>query len=213
MISTLSCAASDSGFTPATVTTSTCGRLRAARKIFSTLSVIGREATGASPEKPEIAKALAESRRWPVVVSYFDTSKKQDTPDYPLSFDLYENGVSRSLVLDYNDLAGVEGAFKAQGGKIAAVIVEPVAGSTGVLIPPRGYLERLREIQRLTTEIGLNLAGVERVLRLEDELERMKHRIDRMEAEMRETISEVHRQYRRDLVLYRPPRPPAERGR
>jgi len=72
-------------------------------------------------------------------------------------------------------------------------------------------VERLREIQRLTTEIGLNLAGVERVLRLEDELARMKRRLDRMEADMRETISDVHRQYRRDLVLYRPPQPPVRR--
>jgi MerR family transcriptional regulator/heat shock protein HspR len=72
-------------------------------------------------------------------------------------------------------------------------------------------IERLRLIQRLTTEIGLNLAGVERVLHLEDELLRMKRRLDRMEAEMRETINEVHRQYRRDLVLYRPAQPPMRR--
>jgi len=70
---------------------------------------------------------------------------------------------------------------------------------------------RLRLIQQLTTEIGLNLAGVERVLYLEDELNRMRRRLDRMEREMRETIDQVHRQYRRDLVVYRPPQPPARR--
>jgi MerR family transcriptional regulator/heat shock protein HspR len=69
-------------------------------------------------------------------------------------------------------------------------------------------VERLRLIQRLTTELGLNLAGVERVLMLEDELLRMRRRIERLEAEMREALTEVHRQYRRDLVLYRPPEPP-----
>jgi len=37
---------------------------------------------------------------------------------------------------------------------IAAVIVEPMAGSTGVLPPPKGYLERLRE---LTSEHGILL--------------------------------------------------------
>jgi MerR family transcriptional regulator/heat shock protein HspR len=69
-------------------------------------------------------------------------------------------------------------------------------------------VERLRLIQRLTTELGLNLAGVERVLHLEDELQRMRRRLERMEAEMREALNEVHRRYRRDLVLYRPPEPP-----
>jgi len=72
-------------------------------------------------------------------------------------------------------------------------------------------IERLRLIQRLTTEIGLNLAGVERVLHLEDELHRMKRQLARMEAEMREALQEVHRQYRRDLVLYRPPQPPVRK--
>jgi MerR family transcriptional regulator, heat shock protein HspR len=73
-------------------------------------------------------------------------------------------------------------------------------------------IERLRLIQRLTTEIGLNLAGVERVLHLEDELQQMKRRLARMEAEMRDALQEVHRQYRRDLVLYRPAQPPVRRS-
>jgi MerR family transcriptional regulator/heat shock protein HspR len=72
-------------------------------------------------------------------------------------------------------------------------------------------IERLRLIQRLTTEIGLNLAGVERVLHLEDELQRMKRQLERMENEMREALEQVHRHYRRDLVLYRPPQPPMRR--
>ena len=64
-------------------------------------------------------------------------------------------------------------------------------------------LERLRLIQRLTTELGLNLAGVETVLRLEDELGKMRLRLDRMEREMRERIRKVERQYKREIVLYR----------
>jgi MerR family transcriptional regulator, heat shock protein HspR len=66
-------------------------------------------------------------------------------------------------------------------------------------------LERLRLIQQLTNELGLNLAGVEQVLRLEDELQRMRRRLDRMERQMREAINEVHRHYRRDLVPWKPP--------
>ena len=61
-------------------------------------------------------------------------------------------------------------------------------------------LDRLRLIQRLTTELGLNLAGVERVLALEDELRAMRERLDRMEREMRQAIEAVHKTYRRDLV-------------
>ena len=63
-------------------------------------------------------------------------------------------------------------------------------------------LERLREIQRLTTELGLNLAGVEQVLALEDELERLRRRIARLERESREEVERVHRRYRREIVLY-----------
>lgn len=69
-------------------------------------------------------------------------------------------------------------------------------------------VERLRLINRLTTELGLNLAGVERVLHLEDELQRMRRRLERMEQEMRRALEDVHRHYRRDLVLYRPAQHP-----
>ena len=68
-------------------------------------------------------------------------------------------------------------------------------------------LERLRLIQRLTTELGLNLAGVEVVLRLEDELRRAHERLERLDRQRREEIQNVHKQYRRDLVLYQAPRP------
>ena len=61
-------------------------------------------------------------------------------------------------------------------------------------------VERLRVIQRLTTELGLNLSGVELALKLEDQLQRMQASIDRLEREKRETVEQVHRNYRRDLV-------------
>jgi MerR family transcriptional regulator/heat shock protein HspR len=65
-------------------------------------------------------------------------------------------------------------------------------------------LERLRLIQQLTSELGLNLAGVEHVIRLEEQLRRMQRRMALLEREMREQIANVHRQYRRDLVPYDP---------
>jgi MerR family transcriptional regulator/heat shock protein HspR len=65
-------------------------------------------------------------------------------------------------------------------------------------------LERLRLINRLTSELGLNLAGVDHVIRLEEQIRRMQRTMERLEREMREAIAEVHKQYRRDLVPYDP---------
>jgi hypothetical protein len=73
-------------------------------KIFSTLSVIGAEATKPDDDT-KTASALSAVRRWPVVISYFDEAKTDAPPDYTLSFDLYENGVSGSLKLDYGAFA------------------------------------------------------------------------------------------------------------
>jgi len=94
-------------------------------------------------------------------------------------------------------------------------LVRPGRTPGGTRLYSEHDLERLRVIQRLTTELGLNLAGVARVIALEDELAQMRARLDRLEAEMRETVERVHRQYRRDLVLYReqPPFPARRKGR
>jgi MerR family transcriptional regulator/heat shock protein HspR len=74
-------------------------------------------------------------------------------------------------------------------------------------------VERLRLIQRLTTEFGLNLAGVELVLRMEDEVARLRRRLELMEERMREAIRDVERRYKRELVLYEAPQQPARRAR
>jgi MerR family transcriptional regulator/heat shock protein HspR len=65
-------------------------------------------------------------------------------------------------------------------------------------------LERLRLIQQLTTELGLNLAGVEHVIRLEEQIRRMQRHMDRLEREMRKQIAEVRKQYAAELVPYTP---------
>jgi MerR family transcriptional regulator, heat shock protein HspR len=74
-------------------------------------------------------------------------------------------------------------------------------------------VDRLRLIQRLTTELGLNLAGVELVLRMEDEVARLRRRMDAMEQRMRDAVRDVERRYKREIVLYEPPQQPARRGR
>jgi hypothetical protein len=77
-------------------------------KVYETLSVIGhaiapdvRKPTDAAAQEP----ALANLTRWPVTISYFDKSVTggEQTPVYSIAFELYENGISRALTLDYND--------------------------------------------------------------------------------------------------------------
>jgi len=91
-------------------------------------------------------------------------------------------------------------------------LVRPARSPGGTRLYSDADVERLRLIHRLTTELGLNLAGVEHVLRLEDELRRMRARMDRMERELRSEIASVHRSYKREIVLYRPGQHPATRG-
>ena len=78
------------------------------KKVFSTLTVIGAETDALPPEKPAQIDELKSVQRWPVAISYFDAAKPDGAPDYVLSFDLYANGISRALRLNYGDfvLAG-----------------------------------------------------------------------------------------------------------
>jgi MerR family transcriptional regulator/heat shock protein HspR len=90
-------------------------------------------------------------------------------------------------------------------------LVRPARTPGGTRLYSEQDLERLRLVQRLTTELGLNLAGVEHVLRLEDQLARLQARMDRLEQELRDEIRNVHRSYKREVVLYRPAQHPAPR--
>jgi EipB-like len=79
-------------------------------KVFDTLTVIGHKIApnerGHDDAAANEAK-LAKVPRWPVTISYFDKSKNKETseqtPAYAIGFELYENGISRALSLDYND--------------------------------------------------------------------------------------------------------------
>ena len=87
-------------------------------------------------------------------------------------------------------------------------LVRPKRTPGGTRLYSEADVERLRIIQRLTTEIGLNLAGVELVLRLEDELRKAHTQIERLQREAKQELQNVHKHYRRDLVLYREDRLP-----
>jgi envelope integrity protein B len=83
-------------------------------KLYNTLTVIGR-GIGAGEKLPTDATAkipaMAKLTRWPVTISYFDKLDAgaerggEQTPVYSISFELYENGISRALKLNYNDFS------------------------------------------------------------------------------------------------------------
>lgn len=77
-------------------------------KIYETTTFIGRPIETPATDPATQIPLLEHMRRWPVSISYFDVGQKDEQPDYTLSFELYENGISRALRLDYGDfvLAG-----------------------------------------------------------------------------------------------------------
>jgi MerR family transcriptional regulator, heat shock protein HspR len=109
-------------------------------------------------------------------------------------------------------------------------LIEPQRSPKGTRLYSQSDVDRLRRIQEMTNELGLNLAGVERVLELEGELERATRRLEalerrsaRMREELEAEIDEVRRSFKaelvplpavsRDLVRARDVAPPPRRRR
>jgi MerR family transcriptional regulator/heat shock protein HspR len=87
-------------------------------------------------------------------------------------------------------------------------LIEPKRSPKGTRLYSQEDVERLRRIQEMTADLGLNLAGVERVLRLEAEIESMQERIEEIELEalqaqvqLAQEIEEVRRSFRAELVV------------
>ena len=94
-------------------------------------------------------------------------------------------------------------------------LVRPRRTSGGTRRFSDADIERLQKIIVLTGELGMNLAGAARVLELEDTIAALNRQLARLENQMFESaqrlqheLAQVHRAYRRDLVLYQKPQPP-----
>ena len=91
-------------------------------------------------------------------------------------------------------------------------LVNPKRSPKGTRLYSQRDVDRLRRIQELTCELGMNLAGVERVFELEDQLERMgrrmralEERAERLAAEMESELDAVRRSFRAEIVRYEAP--------
>jgi MerR family transcriptional regulator/heat shock protein HspR len=91
-------------------------------------------------------------------------------------------------------------------------LITPKRSPKNTRLYSQGDVERLRRIQELTGELGMNLAGVERVFELEAEIERMRRRLraferqaDRTQEELRKEIDRVRRSVKAEMVVYEPP--------
>lgn len=91
-------------------------------------------------------------------------------------------------------------------------LITPKRSPKNTRLYSREDVDRLLRIQGLTTEMGMNLAGVEKVFELEAEMERMRRRmraLERQAAKVQEELSaeieRVRRSVKRELVLYEPP--------
>src|SRR5215211_6496466 len=88
-------------------------------------------------------------------------------------------------------------------------LITPKRSPKGTRLYSQEDVDRLRRIQELTGDLGMNLAGVERVFELEDQIERMTRRVRSLEeraealrAEMESELEEVRRSFRAEIVRY-----------
>src|SRR3954452_6323615 len=91
-------------------------------------------------------------------------------------------------------------------------LIEPKRSPKNTRLYSQEDVDRLRRIQELTSELGMNLAGVEKVFELEEELDRMRRRMralekraERLETEMAAELDRVRRSFKAELVPYQAP--------
>jgi MerR family transcriptional regulator/heat shock protein HspR len=91
-------------------------------------------------------------------------------------------------------------------------LIAPKRSAGGTRLYSQADVERLRRIQQMTAELGMNLAGVEKVLELEERLERTNRRVEQLERraerlreEMEARLEEVRRSQRAEIVRYQAP--------
>jgi MerR family transcriptional regulator, heat shock protein HspR len=90
-------------------------------------------------------------------------------------------------------------------------LIEPKRSPKGTRLYSQDDVDRLRRIQEMTTELGMNLAGVERVFELEAKLTRLQNKVDAMERRARELqeeiarLEEVRQEVRAEIVRYEAP--------
>jgi MerR family transcriptional regulator/heat shock protein HspR len=90
-------------------------------------------------------------------------------------------------------------------------LIEPKRSPKGTRLYSQADVERLRRIQEMTTEWGMNLAGVERVLELEEKLDRMRRKVEALERRARALqeeiaeLEEVKRSVKAEIVRYEAP--------
>jgi MerR family transcriptional regulator/heat shock protein HspR len=128
----------------------------------------------------------------------------QDTPKYMI-------GVAAALVGMHPQTLRL---YEARG------LVRPRRTPGGTRLYSDSDLERLAGIQRLTSELGLSLAGVEHVLALEDvvatlgrQVARLERDLERAQHQHEKDVAQVRASYRRDVVLWQPPSQALERKR
>src|SRR3954452_4617454 len=91
-------------------------------------------------------------------------------------------------------------------------LITPQRSPKGTRLYSQADVDRLRRIQQMTAELGMNLAGVERVLEMEEQLERMARRVEqlerraeRLQREMETQLESVKRSFRAEIVRYQAP--------
>jgi MerR family transcriptional regulator/heat shock protein HspR len=91
-------------------------------------------------------------------------------------------------------------------------LIQPKRSSKSTRLYSMDDVERLRRIQQLVGECGLNLAGVERVMQMEEQLVALQRRLEELQADMealamraREELEAAHRSYRKELVPFGSP--------